>query len=169
VRAVVAQAPLVDSGAEGEATFYGVGWVARLLLTGWADLARSSLGGDPILIPVIARGGDFGMIVDDAAYAAFEKLVGPGSRYRNEVVAHSVFTFDDYDPAPAAERIQAPILLVASRRDRFAPFAAVEAFAARASNARVATIDGDHFDVYSSPVAETAADLAASFLAEHLR
>jgi pimeloyl-ACP methyl ester carboxylesterase len=169
LRAVVAQVPLVDTGVEGEATFYGVTWVIRLLLTGWADLARQAMGGDPILIPAIARPGEFGMIVDEQAYVAFEKLVEPGSTYRNAVVAHSVFTFDDYDPAPRAADIRAPILLVASRTDRFAPFSAVESFAARAPAATVAPIEGDHFDVYSPPIADVAADLAAAFLAERLQ
>ncbi len=169
VRAVVAQAPLVDSSAEGEATFYGVGWLIRLLLTGWADLARSGLGGDSILIPAIAPAGGFGMIVDDSAYAAFEKLVTPGSTYRNEVVAHSPFTFDDYDPAPHAAEIRAPILLIASRSDRFTPYAAIESFAARAPAARIELFEGDHFDVYSPPAADRAADLAAEFFAERLR
>jgi dienelactone hydrolase len=168
VRAVVAQAPLVDSSAEGEATFYGVGWLARLLFTGWADLARAGLGFENILIPAIAPGDGFGMIVDDGAFASFEKLVVPGSTYRNAVVAHSVFTFDDYDPAPSAAEIRVPILLVASRGDRFAPYAAVEAFASRAAAARIETIEGDHFDVYSSPLAETVAGVEAGFLAEHL-
>lgn len=168
VAAVVAQAPLVDTSVEGEATFYGVGWLARLLFSGWAGMARAALGGEPILIPAIAPADGFGMIVDDAAYAAFEKLVTPGSSYRNAVVAHSVFTFDDYDPAPRAPEIRAPILFVASRADRFAPYAAVEAFAARAPNARVAEIDGDHFDVYAEPRAEQAASLAVEFLAAEL-
>jgi pimeloyl-ACP methyl ester carboxylesterase len=169
LRAVVAQAPLVDTSAEGEATFYGVGWVIRLLLTGWADLARAGLGGDSILIPAIAPSGGFGMIVDDAAYAAFERLVTPGSTYRNAVVAHSAFTFDDYDPAPRAPEIRAPILFIASRADRFAPFSAVESFAARAPAARVEEFEGDHFDVYSSPAADHAAELAAEFLVAKLR
>jgi pimeloyl-ACP methyl ester carboxylesterase len=169
VRAVVAQAPLVDTSAEGEATFYGVAWLARLLLTGWADLARSGLGGDSILIPAIARAGEFGMIADDSAYAAFEKLVTPDTTYRNAVVAHSVFTFDDYDPAPRAAEIRAPILLIASRNDRFAPFSAVESFAARAPSAQIEPFEGDHFDVYSPPAADRAADAAAEFLAEKLR
>lgn len=168
VLAVVAQAPLVDSSAEGEATFYGVGWLARLLFTGWADLARSGLGGEPILIPAITPSDGFGMIVDDGAFAAFEKLVVPGSSYRNAVVAHSVFTFDDYDPAPSATRIAVPILLVASRGDRFVPYSAVEAYAARAPAARLVTIEGDHFDIYASPIAEAVAALEAAFLVEKL-
>ncbi len=168
VRAVVAQAPLLDSSAEGESTFYGVGWLVRLLFTGWADLARSGLGGEPILIPSIAPSDGFGMIVDDGAFAAFEKLVPPGSTYRNAVVAHSVFTFDDYDPAPSAEEIRVPILLVASRADRFVPYAAVEAYASRASAARIETIEGDHFEIYAPPLADRIADLEAAFLVEQL-
>jgi dienelactone hydrolase len=169
VAAVVAQVPLVDSSQEGEATFYGFGWLARLLFTAWGDLALSALGRGPISIPAIVPAGGFGMIVDDAAYAAFEKLVEPGSSYRNEVVAHSIFTFDGFDPAARTSEIRVPVLLVASRSDRFAPFAAAEAFVREAPDARLAEIDGDHFDVYSSPILEQAARLASNFLTQYLQ
>jgi pimeloyl-ACP methyl ester carboxylesterase len=168
VRAVVAQVPLIDTSLEGEATFYGAWWLVRLLFTAWADLAKSALGGAPILIPAIAPTGGFGMIVDDRAHAAFRKLVTDGSTYRNAVVAHSIFTFDDYNPAARADEIQAPVLLVASPADRFAPFAAAEAWAARAPNVTLERIEGDHFDVYSSPILERAAEIEAAFLARHL-
>lgn len=168
VRAVVLQVPLVDTGAEGDATFYGVAWAARLLLTGWADLASEGLFGRAIEIPAIARATGFGMIVDDAAFAAFEKLVAPGSTYRNAVVAHSVFTFDDWNPAPRAGSVRAPILAIASRGDRFVPFAAVEALAANAPDVTIAEIPGDHFDVYSPPIRELAAEVAARFLRERM-
>ena len=168
VRAVVAQVPLVDSQQEGEATFYGAGWLVRLLLTGWADLATERLFGRVIEIPAIAPAGGFGMIVDDAAWAAFGKLVEPGSTYRNAVAAHSPFTFDDWNPAPRAAELRVPVLLVASREDRFAPFAAVEALAARNPNATVAEIGGDHFDVYSPPWRDRALAAETAFLARHL-
>jgi len=168
LRAVVAQAPLIDTGMEGEATFYGVGWAARLVLTGWLDLARTALGGEPVLIPAIAPAGGFGMIVDDAAHAAFARLVAPGSSYRNAVVAHSAFTFDDYDPSQRTGSIRAPLLLIASRSDRFAPFAAVEACAAERPGVTLVEIPGDHFDVYEPPVADQAAESAAGFLRDAL-
>src|SRR5581483_12171721 len=79
LRAVVAQAPLIDTDLEGNAGFQGVAWAARLVLTGWTDLVWSAFGGDPVTAPAIAPRGTFGMIVDDAAYAAFEKLVVSGS------------------------------------------------------------------------------------------
>jgi len=168
VRAVVAQAPLVDSSVEGEATFYGVAWAARLLLNAWADLAASAAGLGPVTLAAIAPHDGFGMIVDDRAYGAFESLVAPGSTYRNAVAARSILTFDDYDPARQAAGIRVPALLVASRDDRFAPFSAAERFAATHDNVTLVTFPGDHFDVYAPPAADQAIDAAAAFLRTHL-
>jgi len=168
VKAVVAQEPQIDSSVEGEATFPGVWWVIRLLFTAWGDLANDALGGAPTEIAAIAPADGFGMIVDDEAYAAFERIVRPGTTYRNAVLARSIFTFDDYNPAVQADAIKAPVLLIASHGDRFAPFAAAETFAKKHTNATLEEIDGDHFDVYSSPRAERASDLATDFLAKHL-
>jgi pimeloyl-ACP methyl ester carboxylesterase len=169
LRAVAVQVPLIDTGMEGEATFYGVGWVVRLLLHAWADLFGSWLGRDAVLVPAIAPSGGFGMIVDDGAHAAFEKLVGPGSSYRNAVAARSILTFDEWNPATRTGEITAPVLVVASRTDRFAPFAAAEALARSAANGTLVEIEGDHFDVYSSPLLERAAEAESAFLVEHLR
>ncbi len=168
LRAVVAQAPLIDTSVEGEASFYGVGWAARLVLSGWADLVGSAFGREPFTIAAIARPGGFGMIVDDAAYAAFERLVGPGSTYQNAVAARSPFNFHGYNPAEQLSKITAPVLLIASRTDRFAPFSVVQAYAARARNVTLETFDGDHFDVYAPPAVTRAGDLAAAFLGSHL-
>jgi pimeloyl-ACP methyl ester carboxylesterase len=168
VRAAVAQAPQIDSSVEGEATFPGVWWVIRLLFTAWGDLANDALGGAPTEIAAIAPANGFGMIVDDEAYTAFERIVRPGTTYRNAVLARSIFTFDDYNPAVQAAAIKVPVLLIASRGDRFAPFVAAEAFAKKHPNVTLEEIDGDHFDIYSPPRSEHAGDLAAAFLARHL-
>jgi pimeloyl-ACP methyl ester carboxylesterase len=167
--AVVLQTPLIDTSLEGEATFYGAGWAARLVLTGWWDLLCSAFGCEPVTMPAIARRGEFGMIIDDAAHAAVDRVAPPGSTYRNAVAARSIFMFDDYNPAARAESVDAPVLLIASHTDRFAPFAAVQSFAERADNATVETFEGDHFDVYSPPAVTRAADLAAAFFAAKLR
>jgi pimeloyl-ACP methyl ester carboxylesterase len=168
VKAVVAQAPQIDSDAEGEATFPGYWWVTKLLFSAWGDLLGSAFGADASTIPAIAPGGGFGMIVDDAAFASFKTLVQPGTLYRNEVAARSIFTFDDYNPAVQAAAIKTPVLLIASRADRFAPFAASQAFANSHPNARLEEISGDHFDVYAAPQADRAAMLASAFLSGHL-
>jgi thioesterase domain-containing protein len=44
----------------------------------------------------------------------------------------------------------------------------VESFARAAPDARIEVIEGDHFDVYSPPLRERAAELAAEFLAAKL-
>jgi dienelactone hydrolase len=168
LRAVVAQAPLVDTSMEGEATFYGVSWAVRLLFTAWADLATSFVGAEPVTLPALAASGEFGMIVDDAAHAAFERLVPPGSSYRNAVAARSILTYDSYNPAATAASTRVPMLLIASRGDRFAPFAAVEALARAATAARLVELEGDHFDVYWPPARDRAAAAAAAFLRENL-
>jgi fermentation-respiration switch protein FrsA (DUF1100 family) len=168
IRAVVGQVPQIDSQVEGEATFPGVFWVIRLLFAGWASLANEAMGGAPVEVAAIAPGDGFGMIVDDKAYEAFERIAQPGTTYRNAVLARSVFTFDDYNPAVQGAAVKAPVLLIATRKDRFAPFEAAEAFAKKHPNVTLEEIDGDHFDVYSSPRAERAADLAAGFLIRHL-
>lgn len=169
VRCVVAQAPQIDSNMEGEATFPGVWWVIRLLFTAWGDLASEAIGAGEWTIPAIAPSDGFGMITDDRAYEAFKKQVPRNSTYRNEVVAHSIFTFDDYNPAVQATSINAPVLLIASRADRFAPFAAAEEFAKTHTNATLKEIDGDHFDIYVDPLSTQAAELAAQFLDRHLK
>lgn len=168
VQAVVAQVPLIDSEIEGEATFPGVLWLIRLLLTAWGDIACNAFSADPWLIPAIAPNGGFGMIVDDAAFERATGLVPSNSHYRNEVAARSVFTFDDYNPRRQAAALTAPVLLIASKADRFAPYTAVEAYAKAYADVTVSTIEGDHFDVYTRPVARHAAEEALSFLKSHL-
>jgi pimeloyl-ACP methyl ester carboxylesterase len=168
VKAVVAQVPLIDSEVEGEATFPGALWLIRLLLTAWGDLACSAFSGDSWLIPAIAPNSGFGIIVDDSAFERAIDLVPLSSRYRNEVAARSVLTFDDYNPLRQAAALTAPVLLIASKADRFAPYAAVEAYAKAYADVTVSTIEGDHFDVYTRPVARHAAEEALSFLKSHL-
>lgn len=168
MRAVVAQVPQIDANMEGEATFPGVFWVVRLLFTGWGSMASEALGFGEWTIPAIAPSDGFGMITDDEAYEASTRNTPKASTYRNEIVAHSIFTFDDYNPAVQAAAIKPPVLLIAARKDRFAPFAAAEAFAKSHPNVTLTEIDGDHFDVYAPPRSEDAAASAARFLKEHL-
>ena len=165
---VVAQAPQIDTATEGEATSPGAFALMRLLFTAWGDLAFSAFGADPTTVPAIAPSGQFAMISDDAAFRAFTALT-PGTRYQNAVAARSIFTFDDYNPAILAAEIKLPILLIASPSDRFAPFDAVKTFALEHPTASLEEVSGDHFDIYSGPNAERAANLASSFLAARFR
>lgn len=164
IQGVVAQVPHIDSNVEAEATFPGSWWMIRLLFTAWADLAGSIVDDAPLMIPAIAPGDGFGMLVDDAAWNAAKRLVPDRSLYRNEVAARSIFTFDDYNPRVQAAALKAPVLLIASRTDRFAAYSAVEAYAKSHPNAQSIAVEGDHFDSYLPPAASRAAEAGLSFL-----
>jgi len=169
VQAVVAQIPQIDADAEAEATFPGAWWLTRLLFSAWGDLAMSAFTDEPLMIAAIAPHDGFGMLIDDKAYDAVDRLVPKGSTYRNEVAARSIFTFDDYNPRAMAAGLKAPVLLIASKADRFAAYSAVEAYAKSHPNARITTIEGDHFDAYAPPQASIAAQAAITFLKQTLR
>lgn len=164
---VVAQVPQIDTAVEGDATAVGAGKAIQLLLAAWTDLAAGAFGPEPVTIKAIAPTGQFAMISDDAAYKAFEVLT-PGTEYQNAIAARSIFTFHGYNPAVLAKNLNVPALLIASRTDRFAPFAAVEAFAKAHPTATIEEVGGDHFDVYSTPNSEPAAKLASDFLTSRL-
>ena len=168
VRAVVAQVPMIDTQVENQVPFAGFGWAARLLLTGWADLASERLLGRAIEIPAMAPASGFGVLMDDYAHASIEATDTAGTTYRNAVAAHSPFTFDDWNPARRLADLQVPVLAVASRGDRFVPFAAVEGLAAASPQVTVVEIPGDHFDVYASPLRERAVEIETQFLREQL-
>jgi pimeloyl-ACP methyl ester carboxylesterase len=164
VRALILQAPLVDTGVEGEAADAGPGWIARILLTAWGDLLKSIVSDEALTVPAMAKPGEFGMLVDQAAYDAFVRLVSPDSTYRNAVAARSILTYDDYNPAVAIPKISVPVLAIASRTDRFAPFSAVEDLARRAPRVMVETFEGDHFDIYSPPASAQAMARQVAFV-----
>jgi len=169
LRAVVAQAPLVNTAIEGEAAELAAGAALRLLFTAWGDVIHAIVSDEAWVVPAMAPPGGQGMLVDAAAYEAFERLVGPDSTYRNAIAARSILTFDEYDPSVQGAELAAPTLLIASRTDRFASFAAVEDFAASHASVEVAEIGGDHFDIYGPPHQGEAARLAADFLERALR
>lgn len=169
VRALVLQAPLVDTSMEGEATRLGAWFGVKLVLSGWRDMLSRALGGKAYTVTSIGKAGDFALIADDAAYLAFEKLVSPGSTYRNAVAASSMFNFKRYNPIAQVAELSIPILAVASRSDRFAPFAAVEKLKTKLKDVRLQTFDGDHFDIYLPPAAVEAAELERAFLADVLK
>lgn len=164
VRAVVALVPLTDTQVEGEATFFGAEWLARLLYAAWSDLWLAAFDNEPVLIPVISKQGGFGMLVDDNAYSAFERLTLISKYYRNEVLARSIFTFDDYNPAVQARRLTKPALIVASKVDRFAAFPAAEEFVSKQKQRQLFQVRCDHFEVYSPPCFDVAAAATLHFL-----
>jgi pimeloyl-ACP methyl ester carboxylesterase len=166
--AIVAQVPALDTDIEPEGPQLSLSWGLRLLFTAWADLVQSLWSNDAILIHAFAPPGEFGMIVDDVSYAEIGKLVPADGNHENRMAARSILTFDEYNPASSWAQVQSPTLIVATREDRLAPFAAVEAFASANENVTVETFEGSHFDVYVPPILSEAARIEIQFLREAL-
>ncbi len=160
---VVGQVPLVDTSQDGEAVDVGVGWALRMVFTAWGDLLWSMGHDDAVMVPAIGPSGSFAYIPDDGALKAAQRLQGQSATYRNEIAARSILTYDEYNPAAAVEQLHCPVLLIASRDDRFVPYAAVQGVAARSPRVEVVDIPGDHFDVYLSPVKAQATAAALGF------
>ncbi len=159
------QSPLIDTRDEGEVgSSISAGTIARLLFTAWGDLLQSIWNDEAVLIPAMAPPGEFGMLMDSAAYESFETLVTSESTYRNAIAARSIFTYDDFNPAKSIEGARVPIHVVASREDRFVTFSSVEALIEQHDNVTLTEITGDHFDVYTPPQSESAFEAQVTFL-----
>ncbi|MCP5068631.1 MAG: alpha/beta fold hydrolase [bacterium] len=164
VSAIVAQVPGLDTDVEPSGWQMSLGWGLRLLFTAWADLVKSTWSDEPLIIRAFAPTGEFGMVVDDVSYAGIQKAIPQEWGYRNEIAARSILTFDDYNPADSWESLDVPALVFATRKDRLAPYEAVEAFARVNDRVVVETFEGGHFEVYVSPVIDRAAEVEARFL-----
>lgn len=167
VKAVVAQVPLIDTARDGEVAQTGENTI-RMLAAAWGGLWVSAFGFEPWTMPAIAPAGGLGMIADDGAYGTLQVLAMGDAAYRNEIVAYSIFLFDDYNPSAMAGGLRAPTLLLASRTDRFVPFSAVEDYASKSESRTIREVACDHFEIYSEPCRADASNAAARFFARHL-
>lgn len=169
VSAIIAQVPAVDTDATAEGPQPTLGWVVRLLFTGWADIIQSIFSDTALMIPAFAPAGEFGMIPDGQSFNEVQTLMVPGSTYQNAIAARSFMTFDEYNPTVAWSNIKAPTLLLATQQDRLAPFEAVEAFANSNENVTMETFEGGHFDIYQKPLSDWGTKREVGFLEKVLR
>lgn len=166
IDAIVSQVPAVDADSEATGPQISVGWIARLLLTAWADMLRSIVADDAILIPGFAEPGGFGMIMDDVSWEELQPLRAQSPDRDGRIAARSITTFDEYNPRVAWEQIQVPTLLIATKEDRLAAYSAVEEFAAMNDHTVLESFEGGHFDVYLPPIVDWAAPREVEFLKE---
>jgi len=167
VRAVVAQVPHVD----GRASLRGLAdprFAARAVAAGLRDGLGALLGREPFTVPVVGPPGGLACLATPDSEAGFRALVPAETLWRNEVAARVLLTIGAYRPITRARAITCPVLVVAARRDRLIPFAAVERLVATAPRATLEAVDAEHFDVYTGSHFARLAPLQARFLAEHL-
>jgi uncharacterized protein len=147
VAAVVSLTPLVDGRAAARLALKHHRPSTMLRSTGAGLRSRVSAlrGGEPVLMPVVARPGELGALTLPGHLESYLALAGP--TWRNEVDASVGFELGNHRPARHAASLRCPLLVQIADFDRSAPPRA-SAKAAEAGRAEVRHYPCDHFDVW---------------------
>ncbi|HWH30361.1 MAG TPA: alpha/beta fold hydrolase [Mycobacteriales bacterium] len=169
VAAVVALAPLVDGRAAGRLALshHRPSALLRSTVDGVRSRVASARGGQPVMVPLVARPGEVGALTLDGAYEDYLSIAGP--TWRNEIDASIALEMGSFRPAKHAADLRCPVLVQIADFDRSAPphAAAKAAFKARA---QVRHYPCDHFDVWPGHEwFEPAVEHQVHFLRRHLR
>jgi pimeloyl-ACP methyl ester carboxylesterase len=142
VAAVVSITPLVSGAAAGRLALahHKKGAILRSTVAG----LRSKVGA-PVMMPIVARPGEFGAMTLDGAYEAYTSMAGP--TWRNEIDAAIGLELGGLRPGRFTKDIQCPLLVQIADFDRSAPPQAT-AKAAVKGRAHVRHYPCDHFDVW---------------------
>ncbi len=166
VKAVSSQVPFV-SGWQSSLTFplkYQpvAAWYAL------RDLMRSD-SETPLYVPTIAA-GQFSALICPECGEGYKKLMPAGTPEADTKVAARVFmSLPFYSPGGAADRIQAPTLVIASEKDGLIPVKGVRKVAAQLKHGEYVELAGaDHFSPYTGPLFEQVVARQTAFFKKHL-
>ncbi|HET8730234.1 MAG TPA: alpha/beta fold hydrolase [Moraxellaceae bacterium] len=165
IKAVVAQVPHLDGLASA------MGYPPRLLPRAtWLaarDIVANLRDKAPVRMPIIARSGPCCLAGDDC-YDGYLTLIPPGADWLNAVPARILFTIMAYRPVTEADKVRAPVLLIASRTDSLIPYRVSEKTASLLHDCRFEVIDGGHFAPYTGPTFERVVKMECDFLKDKL-
>src|SRR5690554_42512 len=163
LQGAIIQVPMLD----GLVTLRAVPFVRmlKIIAHGIADLLRP---GAPVMLPTVAREGEWGTMDRDRAWEALELGLAahPRAKYVNRVRARSTLTIGFYRPWTRLKDIQVPMLIVGATRDTVAPFVEDKIRRVANPNLRMVQIDADHFDPYFEPCFPEAIKPQLDFLKE---
>jgi uncharacterized protein len=117
---------------------------------------------------VIGEPGQCAAVTSDSAVEAYRKMLPPDISWENKVLARSFLQIPLYTPRKDAQRITAPTLVIAARRDSVVPASATRRAARKIPNCTFHSIDGDHFEPYFDECFEENIRLQLEFLREHV-
>jgi uncharacterized protein len=166
--AVVAVAPLVDglAAARHAVGRHPASQMLRATARGIGARTLSTVGREPLMMPVVAPPGEVGAFTLPGAQEAYFSIAGPA--WRNEVNASVTTELGTRLPLRKAADITCPVLVQITDLDRSAPPQAAAKAAVRA-RARVHHYPADHFDVFpGSAWHEPVVEDQVHFLAEVL-
>jgi len=168
VKAVVSQVPFVGMDAVSERPPL-LHTLALLSAASW-DSLRAALGLTPHYVPLTGPAGSGALMTDRGSDEVLGKADPEGvTSFRNEVAARVLWSLNSYRPGLRAEDLSCPLLLIPARADALVPLASVEAVAVRAPDARLAIVEGEHYDVYvDGPTFNQVVELESDFFLQHL-
>ncbi len=142
VAAVVSLTPLVSGAAAGLLALaqHKKSAILRSTVAG----VRSKLG-SPVLMPIVARPGEFGAMTLDGAFEAYTAMAGP--TWRNEIDATIGLELGGVRPGRFAKDLACPLFVQIADFDRSAPPQATLKVAVK-GRAQVRHYPCDHFDVW---------------------
>ena len=160
VCAMVAQVPHCCSRAAFKTV--SLGSVFKGMSKAIADSIKSLFGAQPVLIPVLAEPGNYGVMTHSNWLKEYQVLADGSPTWHNAMPARSLLKGGDYRPMMVADQIQCPSLIVAAKDDAGVPIDSVKETVSKMKNCKLKIIDGDHFGVYQGAPIE---DVVASELA----
>lgn len=149
IAAVIAMNPMLDGLASTRMYlgYAGLLHLLRLAGSGLVDQLRAWAGRSPLLIPVVARHGEFAALSSADAWDGYQAIAAPG--WCNQMSARFALTLALYRPQGKAHKIRCPILLQPCMQDSVVSPAAAERVAERAAQAQVCRYPQmGHFSVY---------------------
>ena len=146
VVAVVSITPLVSGAAAGRLALahHKKSAILRSTVAGLRSKLGSKVGG-PVMMPIVARPGEFGAMTLDGAYEAYTAMAGP--TWRNEIDAAIGLELGGLRPGRFAKDLTCPLFVQIADFDRSAPPQAT-AKAAFKGRAQVRHYPSDHFDIW---------------------
>jgi dienelactone hydrolase len=169
IAAVISQTPFAD----GLTTLKEAGPanMAKLTRAGFKDLFRSLRGGEPYMIPAVAKPGELGAMTQPDSYDGYHALFGPGVEFRNEFLGRAALDVGPYRPGTKAGQVLCPLLVITCAGDQVTPPAAARKMAQRAPQGRSIEYGpewGGHFNIYVGDLFEKTIRDQIAFLQETL-
>jgi hypothetical protein len=135
------------------------------------DAIRRKLGLKPFYIPMVGGPGELAVATSENAKRLAEVLGGGdvNTLWRNETAPGALLEMAKFKPSEYAPKVQAPLLVSASKDDREATVELVAPLAELAPRGRLEVFPGTHFDAYLTPdLRDRALAAQATFLREAL-
>lgn len=169
IAAVVAQVAAVDGVAAlvGAIKSNGFGFLLKVNLAAFRDVARALTGRAPLLVPIVGTPGSVAAMNSPDAISGMLAFAGP--KWRNEFAARELLAIPLNRPITDVGRLKCPVLLQIGEHDVVSAPATIERAARRiGSLAEIRRYPTGHFGVYVEPWRTPNINDQVSFLRKQL-